>query len=297
MTYNFSRSAAIRRPEGRLTAKAGEFLSDDAIRRTAPSVFAETAHNSRSDRFQPIPTFRVLEAMRKEGFGVTEVMQSRSRDASRREFTKHLLRVSKTAYKPAKARRVGDVFPQVTLTNANDGSSAYHLRVGLLKLICLNGMTVDAGQADGVRVSHQGDVVSKVIEGSYRVLDDSIHAIDQAENWTGITLDARQRDAFAQAARVIRWGDAEGNLPDRLPITTDQILRSRRHEDDRDDLWSVFNRVQENVVRGGIQAIQITPDNSTRRYTSRPINGIDGDLKLNQGLWTLARALGEQFAA
>ncbi len=94
--YDFRvRTHRIARVESRLTATRGEFLDNDAIRRVAPSVFADTAHDSRSERFMPIPTYRVIDAMRQEGFGVTEVMQSRSRDASKRDFTKHLLRLSR----------------------------------------------------------------------------------------------------------------------------------------------------------------------------------------------------------
>ncbi|MDR6137768.1 hypothetical protein QE438_001072 [Pseudoxanthomonas sp. SORGH_AS 997] len=38
------------------------------------------------------------------------------------------------------------------------------------------------------------------------------------------------------------------------PVTESQILMPRRHDDSRRDLWSVFNRTQENLIEGGLSA-------------------------------------------
>ena len=43
-------------------------LTDDQIRLVAPSIFAEEAHDSRSDRYTYIPTSVVLNKLRSEGF-------------------------------------------------------------------------------------------------------------------------------------------------------------------------------------------------------------------------------------
>jgi hypothetical protein len=43
-------------------------LSDDQIRRVAPSIFADAPHESRSERYAYIPTAAVLTELRKEGF-------------------------------------------------------------------------------------------------------------------------------------------------------------------------------------------------------------------------------------
>jgi hypothetical protein len=38
----------------------GRALTETEMRRIAPSIFAVTAHESRSERFKPIPTIEVL---------------------------------------------------------------------------------------------------------------------------------------------------------------------------------------------------------------------------------------------
>ena len=58
-------------------------LSDDQIRRVAPSIFADAPHESRSERYSYIPTAAVLTELRKEGFQPFMVTQTRVREDGR----------------------------------------------------------------------------------------------------------------------------------------------------------------------------------------------------------------------
>jgi hypothetical protein len=96
---------------------------------------------------------------------------------------------------------------------------------------------------------------------------------------------------FAQAAHHQRFADADGKVS--TPITPEQLLLARRPADQGDDLWRVFNRVQENATKGGLTAIGRDSRNRPRRSTTRGVHGIDGDLKLNRALWMLAAKMAE----
>src|SRR3546814_6818217 len=61
----------------------------------------------------------------------------------------------------------------------------------------------------------------------------------------------------------------------------------RRHDDSRRDLWSVFNRTQENLIKGGLSARAA----NGRRQTTLPVQGIDNGIRLNRALWLLADGL------
>ncbi|MGL5003520.1 MAG: DUF932 domain-containing protein, partial [Casimicrobium sp.] len=71
------------------------------------------------------------------------------------------------------------------------------------------------------------------------------------------------------------------------PITEAQLLHARRHEDARNDLWSVFNRVQEKLTQGGLAARAA----SGRCTRTKPIQGIDQSVKVNRALWVLAEEM------
>ncbi|HAF2376717.1 TPA: DUF945 domain-containing protein, partial [Salmonella enterica] len=66
-----------------------------------------------------------------------------------------------------------------------------------------------------------------------------------------------------------------------------QILTPRRYEDRKDDLWSVFNRIQENLSKGGLPGRTA----KGKRTHTRAVNGIDGDVRLNRALWVMAEQM------
>jgi hypothetical protein len=263
-------------------------LTEDELHRMAPSIFAIDKHESRSDRFRPIPTIEILRGLTREGFMPVGVKQSNSRDESRREFTKHLIRLRRID-DDAKYK-VGDTVCEILLKNANDGTSAYELMAGLFRIRCLNSLVAQVGTVESTKVKHSGDVQNKVIEGTYTVLTQAQNALAAPAQWGDVTLAPDEKLAFAESAKMIRFGDS--TTADAMPTT--HLLAARRPDDLADDLWTVFNRVQENVIRGGLAYRTTNPEtNQVRWIRTRQVNGIDQDVKLNRALWHLSQRMAE----
>ena len=91
---------------------------------------------------------------------------------------------------------------------------------------------------------------------------------------------------MAEAVHVLRFGDAEGNVD--TAIQPMQLLAPRRNEDVGSDLWRTTNRLQENVIRGGLSARGRDANNRPRVTTTREVKGIDADVRLNRALWMLS---------
>jgi hypothetical protein len=187
--------------------------------------------------------------------------------------------------------KCGDTVAEAVLKNANDGSAAYDLLAGLFKILCLNSLVAQTDAMESLRVKHTGDVEHRVIEGTYRVLDTAVAALEAPREWSTIMLDRDEQNAFAEAAHVVRFADAEGKLE--TPIKPAQLLLPRRQADQAPNLWNVFNVVQENTIRGGLTAMGRDANNRPRRSTTRAVNGIDQDVKLNKALFTLATKMAE----
>ena len=132
-------------------------------------------------------------------------------------------------------------------------------------------------------------MVDNVIDASFEVLTESRRALEAAGNWATITLTQDERMAFGEAARLVRFGDAEGQTD--TAIRADQMVQPRRHDDRSSDLWTTFNVAQENVIRGGLTALGRDANGRRRRTTTRVVNGIDQDVKLNKALWLLAERM------
>lgn len=259
-------------------------LTNDELFKLAPSIFAADRHESRSERYTYIPTSEIVDGMRANGFDPVFCQQGRSRIEGKEAYTKHLVRFRPTDA-VVTAKRIGGLYPEVCVVNSHDGTSAYKVMAGVLRLVCLNGNVVSDGETTNISIPHKGDILGQVIEGSFEVIQDSRLAIEHADHWAGINLNPDEQLVLAEAAHVIRFGDAEGNVE--TPIRPAQLLHARRTEDQGSDLYRVGQRIQENMIRGGLSAYSRDANNRPRLTTSREVKSIDGDIKMNKALWAL----------
>jgi hypothetical protein len=270
-------------------------LTLDMVRQYAPSAFATQPHESRSDRYTYIPTVSVIEGMMKAGFQPFSASQSRSRIEGKTEYTKHMIRFRHSDVSQAIA--VGDVLPEVILVNSHDGTSAYKLIAGFFRLVCSNGLMVADSTVGSVSVMHKGNIIQDVIEASNGIIEQSGKALTAVGTWGNLQLTSGEQNAFAEAAHTVRFADSEGKVT--TPITAAQLLQPRRSDDVGADLWKTFNRVQENVIKGGLHArAAATVDQYGRRQrgrlvSTRQVKGIDQDVRLNRALWQLAERMSE----
>jgi hypothetical protein len=281
----FSRPTLATRFAGSTRVLRGdEPLSEDQMRRAAPSIFAERKHASRSERYTYIPTIDVLRGLRREGFEPFMVAQGQSRVEGKTEYTKHLIRM----------RHAGQVSTrpeanEIILINSHDGASSYQMLAGMFRFVCHNGLVV-GDVVDDIRIPHKGNIQGEVIEGAFRVLDEFEAVGQHAEAMKALPLEPREEIAFATAALVLRFGErgveeTGGHRP--APVTAEQLNEARRIDDIGHNLWATFQRVQENVMRGGQPGRTV----QGRRMQIRPVAAIDRGVSLNRALWMLAEEM------
>jgi hypothetical protein len=255
------------------TLRLGRPLQNSEIATVAPSVLATAPHDSRGERYAFIPTIQVLDGLRKEGFQPYEVRQTLVRKPGKRDFTKHMVRLRPVNEVGTQREEAGEII----LINSHDGSSSYQLMAGFFRFVCSNGL-IAGDVCEDIRVRHTGKVVDDVIEGSFRVLDNLQLAEERIDTYKSITLAPEEQLLLANSAIDLRWG--EGNNP----VSNRSVLAARRYQDDKPDLWTTFNRIQENLIDGGLRGRTTT----NRRMTTRPVGGVNENVKLNRALWSLA---------
>ena len=250
-------------------------LTNDQIAEVAPSILAHTAHESRSARYSYIPTVDVLDGLRKEGFQPFMVCQTRVRNEDMRDFTKHMIRLRH-------ADQIGGrEANEVILVNSHNGASSYQMIAGMIRWACQNGI-VCGNVTNDIRIPHKGDVIGEVIEGAFKVVKSFDETAEQREGMEATVLDEGEQVAFARAALALRYDEGAP-----VPVTERQILAPRRVEDLGSDIWTTFNRVQENMIRGGLHGRNA----KGKATTTRAVAGIDQNIRLNRALWVLADEL------
>jgi hypothetical protein len=250
-------------------------LTNDQILEAAPSVFAASPHDSRSSRYAYIPTSDIVNGLRGEGFQPFFVCQAKSRIEGKTEFTKHMIRFRYAS------QILSDTANEIILVNSHDGTSSYQMLAGCFRFVCHNGL-ICGETVEDLRIRHSGNVLDNVIEGAYRIVEEFDKVDASKELMRGIELNQRQQNAFANAALQLRY-DPEENIP----ILGHQLNLARRDDDRGADLWRTFNRVQENIMQGGLQGFT----RNGGKTTTRKVTGLSETVRLNRALWTLAEEM------
>jgi hypothetical protein len=259
-------------------------IDPDRLRQIAPSVFAEGAHGSRSAAYKYIPTSEILVGLAREGFRPYAVMQGGSREEEKRGFTKHLLRLRHDS----QPLEVGGTHNEIVLLNSHDGTSSYRLMAGVFRLICGNGMVVAQNLIDDIRIPHKGNIEGQVIEGCINILDRLPEVSKSVNEMAALRLTEGERQAFARAALVAKYDDTDKPAP----VTAEQVLTLRRHEDAAPTMWNTLNAVQENLIRGGLRYNQRNENGRlVARRRTREVGGIDQNTNINRALWALAEEM------
>jgi hypothetical protein len=252
-------------------------FSLDQLRTIAPSIFAEQPAAKVSDRYGFVPTVDVVEELGNRGLVPVFAGQTMSRDHDNRPFAKHLLRF-RPQYAPTV---VGQSVPEVVLMNSHDGSSGFKLWLGLFRMVCCNGMIISDSVLGQVSVSHRSNAAQIVGDQSIGFMGQIDHIEDRVRRFMDRVLAPTEQTALADEAARLRWGN---DRPAGLNHT--DLLIGRRFEDSGDTLWAVLNRIQENIVKGGVNL------NRPRRQSStRMLRSVTDDARINARLWEAADAL------
>jgi hypothetical protein len=221
-------------------------------------------------------------------------MQSRSRVEGRQAFTKHLLRL----------RHVNDLgyslpdVHEIVLVNSHDGTSAYNLYSGVFRLVCTNGL-IRGDLSDTMKVRHTGSVVEEVVESTLSIAEGSEQVMQDVEEMKYIELSRPEQLLLAEFGLKARFDlDEEGEEGEEerakkkvVPYRPQDLLRARRGEDARPDLYTTLNVVQENAMKGGVRGS--LRDSRGQRRRIREVHGIDQSVRVNRLLWQFAERLKE----
>ena len=252
-------------------------LSIEALRERVPAVFAESAHERLSQKYTFIPTERVLSGLLSAGFVPVDARQTLTRHSSLLH-ARHVIRMRRR-FETVQLR---DSVPEIVFLNSHDGTSAYQLRLGIFRVVCTNGLIVSRGAFPAYCVAHRGNVVDDVIVGALEMAERFETLAAQVERMEHRSMGRGEQLEFAARALALRYPDpvTQGMLPV-------QLLTSRRPQDLGDDLWSVLNKVQENLIGGGLNRRSA----GGRTLRTRRITSIPEDVRLNGRLWDLATAV------
>ncbi|MCK9587730.1 MAG: DUF945 domain-containing protein [Terrimicrobiaceae bacterium] len=249
-------------------------LNDNELAAEVPAIFATTPAPDVSKRYTFVSTADVLPVLRSNGFVPTSAT-TRKKGTIHSQHRIELFR--KDDLKALAAGNKADC-PRIILENSHDRTRRLVFMAGYYRLVCSNGMVVPSGMHSElchlhIKLDTAG--VKEMMNGVTKMLDG---AAQQVSLFKGKKLNKIEQATLANYAVEVRYRGYNKNK-----LEAKELLAVRRDSDKGDDLWTVFNRVQENVMVGGVPMIT---GRKSKGVTSYSI-GMD----VNKRLWAGAEAL------
>jgi hypothetical protein len=259
-------------------------MFNDLNLRNLNPVTQTSAHGDTSNRYRFVSTADIKASLEASGFTVWKEQVARVRKPDRQGYQKHTLKFFRTAdadlmpgERPdqhvVRARSDAPAIPMLILTNSHDGKSGIVIHGGFFRVLCANGLVVSESDMPPVRIRHTApQIMEKVYSETWRIVAELEQQVRTIEAMRGKALGIGAQLQFArQCLALLNQGE---------DIKAFEALEVKREGDKDADLWTVFNRVQEHVIKGGLK-----PEGGRRL---REVKAIGREIDLNQQLWDIA---------
>lgn len=234
------------------------------------SVYTSTGFEERtSPRFKAITTADALDSLHSQGWELFKADAVKTRQPERVPYAKHVVQLTHPDLVGMAGHR-----PLIYLQNANDGTSSFRLFAGLFRFICANGLVVGSSFLSA-SVRHSGEratVTSKLQQKTWEVASEFPRIMDRIDRMRSYQVTNEEKAAFSFLAFTLRFPSN--------PYVQTVGFHYRREGDQDQDLWTFYNRAQEDIIRGGFYT-------GNRMRTARGIKSLEKSTLLNRKLWDL----------
>jgi len=207
-----------------------------------------------------IPTLDVVTKLQNEGWYINGVAEQRSKN---RKITNNYVQLQHPDFAVHNNKGKHEAFTSITLSNSCNGAQPLQMSLGMFRQVCSNGMVTYDQHAESQNIKH--------IEVNARDLDRFVTSMNIKANklltevnemkHKGLSIEDMRK--LAREAARLRYNNLD-------EINIDDLFSVNRVEDESNDLWTVFNRIQENLTHD--------------------VSNMKEDIKLNQQLFSLVES-------
>ena len=254
-------------------------MSLNELREICPVIFAEQPSNDVSDKYTHIPTNRVVEDMMQLGWDPINAQQVKARKNATRGFQKHVV-VFRNENLLIKGKDGDDSYVQLLLTNSHDGKNAFTFTAGLFRMICENGLVISTNEFEKVSIRHMGYDFEELQKQINEMVEQLPLTVESMNKMIDTQMNQKSILKFAKDMLAVRFPEDELR---RITIDMDEFITPVRPEDKGDDLWSVFNVIQEKIIEGDFEYTV-----GTKHRKARQIKNFKQDMELNSKMFDVA---------
>ena len=266
------------------------YMSKEELREKCPLAFAAAPTNPDvSKKYLFVNTETIVDDLNKLGWKPVQAAQRKSRGGDT-IFSKHMVAFQNPDIM-IKGKDGDDSFPRIIMTNSHDGMQAFKFSVGIYRLVCSNGLVVADEEFSDFKIKHKGYTFEELRGVVNEAVADLPNRVQVLNDMKSRVLTKEEKNKLALDAMLVRAGitpDSEKAKKFNYDEETiSDILDPKRDEDKGDDLWRVFNVIQEKITQGDFHAALT----GAKVRKVRKIKSFEKDLKVNKELFKLATAL------
>lgn len=266
------------------------YITKSQLREICPLAFAsEPTNPDVSKKYLFVNTETVIDDLGKLGWKPVQAAQRKSR-GNGTIFSKHMVSFQNPDIKIT-GKDGDDSFPRIIMTNSHDGMQAFKFSVGIFRLVCSNGLVVADEQFSDFKIKHKGYTFAELRDVVTTAVKDLPNKVEVLNEMKSRILTQDEKNKLALDAMLVRAGIEIGSKKAKKFIyddeTIEDILEPKRDEDKGDDLWKVFNVIQEKITQGEFSAAL----KGAKVRKVRKIKSFEKDLKVNKDLFQLATSL------
>ena len=260
------------------------YLTKDQIKNSSPLVFANAPTNPDvSKKYLFVNTETIIDDLEKLGWLPVQAAQRKARKQGSTIFSKHMVAFQNPNIKISSSDG-DDAYPRILLTNSHDGMQAFKFSVGIFRLVCSNGLVVADEKFSDFNIKHKGYTFGELRNVVRQAVEDLPNRVQVMNDMKNRILTQEEKRKMALDAMLIRAGVKELQYDEE---TITDILDPKRDADKGDDLWRVFNVIQEKITQGDFHAALT----GAKVRKVRKIKSFEKDMKVNKELFKLATAL------
>lgn len=260
------------------------YLTKEQIKEQTPLVFAETPTNPDvSDKYLFVNTETIIDDLAKLNWFPVTSAQRKGQDKKNTIYSKHMVSFQNPDIKIT-SKDGDDAFPRIILTNSHDGMQAFKFSVGIFRLVCSNGLVVADEKFSDFKIKHKGYTFEELRNVVRQAVEDLPNRVQVMNDMRDRVLTEEEKNQLALDSMLIRAGV---KTLDYDQETIQDILEPKRKEDEGNDLWTVFNVIQEKIINGDFHAAL----KGAKVRKVRKIKSFEKDIQVNKDLFKLATSL------
>ena len=219
--------------------------------------FLRNVQNVKQKEFY-IPTLDVVEKFQNEGWQIKGVNEQRGKN---RKISSNYIQLQHPDFAIKNSKGKDEAFTSITLSNSCNGVKPLQMSLGIFRQVCTNGLVAFDQHGETEKIKHieiNANDLDRFISPMNSKVNKLLTEVGEMKH-RGLSIEDMRK--LATEAASLRYA----NLDD---INIDDLLVVNRVEDESNDLWTVFNRIQENLTHD--------------------IVNLDEDIRLNKRLFALA---------